>query len=56
MHHLSKLLSPIWDRKGKIKNRVAMSPMISNLGTPEGYPSEHHIMYFAERAKGGVGY
>jgi len=55
MHHLSKLLSPIWIGREKIKNRVAMSPMISNLGTPEGYPSEHHIMYFAERAKGGVG-
>ncbi|MEM0293761.1 MAG: hypothetical protein QXF93_04045, partial [Saccharolobus sp.] len=32
-----------------------MSPMISNLATPEGYPSETHIAYLAERAKGEVG-
>lgn len=38
-----------------LKNRIAMSPMISNLGTPEGYPSDAHIAYLAERAKGGVG-
>lgn len=32
-----------------------MSPMISNLATPEGYPSDAHIAYLAERAKGGIG-
>jgi 2,4-dienoyl-CoA reductase-like NADH-dependent reductase (Old Yellow Enzyme family) len=52
---LSKLLEPIRIGDIVLKNRIAMSPMISNLGTPEGYPSDAHIAYLAERAKGGVG-
>ncbi|MCH4814668.1 MAG: FAD-dependent oxidoreductase [Saccharolobus sp.] len=52
---LSKLLEPIRIGDVVLKNRIAMSPMISNLGTPEGYPSDTHIAYLAERAKGGVG-
>ncbi|QGA54106.1 NAD(P)-binding protein [Sulfolobus sp. E5-1-F] len=52
---LSKLLEPIRVGDVILKNRIAMSPMISNLGTPEGYPSDAHIAYLAERAKGEVG-
>ncbi|WP_338598518.1 FAD-dependent oxidoreductase [Sulfolobus tengchongensis] len=52
---LSKLLEPIKVGEVILRNRIAMSPMISNLGTPEGYPSDAHIAYLAERAKGGVG-
>ncbi|MEM3270035.1 MAG: NAD-binding protein [Saccharolobus sp.] len=50
-----KLLEPITIGEVRLKNRIAMSPMISNLATPEGYPSETHIAYLAERAKGEVG-
>ncbi len=52
---LSTLLEPIKIGDVQVKNRLAMSPMISNLGTPQGYPSEAHIAYLAERAKGGIG-
>ncbi len=52
---VSPLHEPIRIGKVSLKNRIAMAPMISNLGTPEGYPSDAHILYLAERAKGGVG-
>ena len=52
---LSKLLEPIKVGDVILRNRIAMSPMISNLATPEGYPSDAHIAYLAERAKGGIG-
>ena len=39
----------------RIRNRIAMAPMISNLASPEGYPSEAHVAYMVERARGGVG-
>lgn len=46
--------------KGKIgdltlKNRIAMAPMISNLGNPDGSTTDNHIAYLEERAKGGAG-
>ncbi|MEM0362933.1 MAG: NAD(P)-binding protein [Sulfolobaceae archaeon] len=50
-----KLLEPITIGEVRLKNRIAMAPMISNLATPEGYPSETYIAYLAERAKGEVG-
>lgn len=52
---LSKLLEPIKVGNVILRNRIAMSPMISNLATPEGYPSDAHIAYLTERAKGGLG-
>ena len=39
----------------KIKNRIVMAPMISNLGNPDGSTNENHISYLEERAKGGFG-
>ncbi|MEM0472932.1 MAG: NADH oxidase, partial [Sulfolobales archaeon] len=50
-----KLFSSITIGSVRIRNRIAMAPMISNLAAPEGYPSDAHIAYLAERAKGGVG-
>ncbi|MEM3515924.1 MAG: NAD-binding protein [Saccharolobus sp.] len=50
-----KLLEPITIGEVRLKNRIAMAPMSSNLATPEGYPSETYIAYLAERAKGEVG-
>ncbi|BCU66869.1 NADH oxidase [Sulfolobales archaeon HS-7] len=37
-----------------LKNRVVMSPMITNLGTPQGYPSDSLISYFRERSDVGL--
>ena len=39
----------------KIKNRIVMAPMISNLGNPDGSTNENHISYLEARAKGGFG-
>ncbi|MBB5253690.1 oxidoreductase [Sulfurisphaera ohwakuensis] len=49
-----RLLEPFYIRDVELKNRVVMSPMITNLGTPEGYPTEEHIMYFVRRASAGL--
>ncbi|MHB8396770.1 MAG: oxidoreductase [Thermoplasmataceae archaeon] len=38
-----------------VKNRIAMAPMISNLGTPAGEVTDQHIRYLVERARGGAG-
>ncbi|MEM3852609.1 MAG: hypothetical protein QXP70_06375, partial [Methanomassiliicoccales archaeon] len=37
-----------------LKNRIVMAPMISNLCNTDGSPSEAHISYLEERARGGV--
>ena len=39
----------------RIKNRIVMAPMISNLGNPDGSTNENHISYLEERARGGFG-
>lgn len=39
----------------RLKNRIAMAPMISNLADPSGLTNENHIRYLEERAKGGAG-
>ncbi|AWR99009.1 NAD(P)-binding protein [Metallosphaera hakonensis] len=44
-----KLLEPFNIDDVRVRNRVVMSPMISNLGTPQGYPSEEHIAYLSRR-------
>ncbi|WP_297217423.1 NAD(P)-binding protein [Thermoplasma sp.] len=38
-----------------IRNRIVMSPMISNMASPDGNTNEGHISYLEERAKGGAG-
>jgi len=49
-----KLLEPFYIKDVELKNRVVQSPMITNLGTPEGYPTEEHIQYFVRRASAGL--
>lgn len=39
----------------KVKNRIVMSPMITDYADTDGYISQRQIAYYAERAKGGVG-
>ncbi len=39
----------------RIKNRIAMAPMISNLANPDGSTNENHIKYLEARARGGAG-
>jgi len=49
-----KLLEPVSIHNVELKNRIIMSPMITNLATPEGYPTEEHIRYFIRRASAGL--
>ncbi|QKR00243.1 NAD-binding protein [Metallosphaera tengchongensis] len=44
-----KLLEPFQIKDVEIRNRVVMSPMISNLATPQGYPTDEHIAYLSRR-------
>jgi 2,4-dienoyl-CoA reductase-like NADH-dependent reductase (Old Yellow Enzyme family) len=55
MSSISRIFSEIYIGGLRIRNRIAMAPMISNLASPEGYPSEAHVAYMVERARGGVG-
>ena len=49
-----KLFEPLMIRDVELKNRVVLAPMISNLGTPSGYPSDAHILYLARRSSVGL--
>ncbi len=49
-----RLFEPFLVRDVEIKNRIIMSPMITNLATPEGYPTDEHVMYFVRRASAGL--
>ncbi|ARM75496.1 NAD(P)-binding protein [Acidianus manzaensis] len=49
-----KLFEPFYIRDLEIKNRIVMSPMITNLASPDGYPTDEHIMYFVRRSSVGL--
>ena len=53
---LSKLFEPVNIGKVKLKNRIAMAPIvITGMTSPNGSPTQRAIDYYVERAKGGVG-
>jgi len=52
---LTKLFEPGKIGTMCIKNRIVMSPMITDYADEEGYVTQKLIDYLAERAKGGVG-
>ena len=54
MKDLRTLFSPIRISTMELRNRIAMAPMGSNFGTPEGHVTETTIAYYEARAKGGV--
>lgn len=41
--------------KMELRNRVVMSPMVTNYCTEDGRPTERYMAYHEARAKGGVG-
>jgi 2,4-dienoyl-CoA reductase-like NADH-dependent reductase (Old Yellow Enzyme family)/pyruvate/2-oxoglutarate dehydrogenase complex dihydrolipoamide dehydrogenase (E3) component len=55
MRDLKLLFTPIRIAGMEVKNRIVMSPMSTNLGTPQGYVTPALIRYFTARARGGVG-
>ncbi len=48
------LFEPLRIGEVEIRNRIVMSPMISNLASPAGYPTDEHIMYLSERTGAGL--
>lgn len=49
------LLKPIKIGNLELKNRLLLTPMGTELGTPEGHSTPSEAAYYAERAKGGTG-
>ena len=52
---LKKLFEPIQVGTMRVKNRIVMPAMDTNLATREGFVTSRLIDYYAERAKGGAG-
>ena len=50
-----KLFSPVSIGSMQLPNRIVMSPMTTNYGTPEQEPSERLLAYLEARMRGGVG-
>ncbi len=49
------LHTPIHIGTMALRNRIVMSPMENQFGTPDGRPTARSIAYFEARARGGVG-
>ena len=49
------LLSPFSIGCVALRNRVVFQPHFTALGTLDGMPSDAHVAYHEERARGGVG-
>ncbi len=49
------LFSPYQIQGIELKNRIVFLPHFTGLATNDGVPTDSHVHYFAERAKGGVG-
>ena len=50
-----RLFEPFSIGSMHLKNRIAMAPMETHLGEPDGSVNPEVIAYYGERAKGGVG-
>lgn len=55
MTALTHLFQPIKIGALELQNRIVMAPMTVDYANDDETPSERHIAYYAERAKGGVG-
>jgi len=52
---LSALLQPFVHEKLELKNRILMSPMVTNYASAEGLVTERMINHYKARARGGAG-
>jgi len=55
MTQLKNLFEPITIGSMELKNRIVMAPMTVDYANDDETPSDRHIAYYVERAKGGVG-
>lgn len=51
----TRLLSPFAVGHVKLRNRIVFQPHFTALGHTDGMPSDEHVAYHEERARGGVG-
>ena len=51
----SILFSPFRIRNVELHNRLVFQPHLTCLGTLDGQPTDDHVAYHEERARGGVG-
>ncbi len=51
----SKLFTPFRIRDVQLRNRLVFQPHLTCLATLEGMPTDGHVAYHEERARGGVG-
>lgn len=51
----ARLLSPFTIRRVSLLNRLVFQPHFTALGHIDGMPSDDHVAYHEERARGGVG-
>lgn len=56
MAQFERLFEPVQVGPLHLNNRIVMPPMCTRLATPDGYVTREMIDYYAERAKGGVGF
>ena len=49
------LFSPLSIRGVEIRNRFVFQPHFTALGSLQGMPTEEHVAYYQDRARGGVG-
>ncbi|UCG54912.1 MAG: hypothetical protein JSV32_01440 [Dehalococcoidia bacterium] len=49
------LFDPIVIKELKLKNRLVMAPMATNMATDQGEVTDRHLNHYTARAKGGVG-
>jgi len=52
---MAGLFDPIVINGLKLKNRLVMAPMATNMATQEGRVTERHIRHYTARAEGGAG-
>ena len=53
-NRFAALFSPLRLRRLELRNRFVFQPHFTALGTPDGHPSDAHVAYHEERARGGV--
>jgi len=53
--NFQKLFSSIKIGNMEVKNRFVVPPMATSLARPDGSPTDGHVAYWKERAKGGYG-
>lgn len=53
-NRFAALFSPLRLRGLELRNRFVFQPHFTALGTPDGHPSDAHVAYHEERARGGV--